>query len=213
MRIGIISCETFERNLEPLIKDDPDIVHKEYLQFGLHEYPEELKKAVIDKVNALEGKVDAVLLGYGICNSLKDITSQVKVPTIQLRGDDCIGVLITPEEYAVERKKCAGTMYHTPYFALMNREWFEKKMREQMPNYEELGVSLDWYLQKMFDGYSRVLFIDDGLGDIEKYVTLSKQFATELNLKHECRLGTPEILEQSLAMTKELAMANCGKNG
>ncbi len=212
MRIGMISCETFERNLEPLIKDDPDIVHKEYLEFGLHEYPDELKKAVIDKVNSLEGKVDAVLLGYGICNSLKDITSQVKVPTIQLRGDDCIGVLIAPEEYAAERKKCAGTMYHTPYFALMNREWFEKKMREHMPNYEELGLSLDWYMQKMFDGYTRVLFIDDGLGEIEKYVELSKQFAAELNLRHECRLGTAEILKQSLAMTKELAMANCGKD-
>jgi hypothetical protein len=212
MRIGIISCETFERNLEPLIKDDPDIVHKEYLEFGLHEYPDELKKAVIDKVNSLEGKVDAVLLGYGICNSLKDITEQVKVPTIQLRGDDCIGVLITPEEYAAERKKCAGTMYHTPYFALMNREWFEKKVREQMPNYEELGLSLDWYMQKMFDGYTRVLFIDDGLGDIDKYVELSRQFAAELNLRHECRLGTAEILKQSLAMTKELAMANCGKD-
>ena len=208
MKIGIISCETFERNLEPLIKDDPDIVHKEYLQFGLHEYPEELKKAVIEKVNALEGKVDAVLLGYGICNSLKDITKQLNVPTIQLRGDDCIGVLITPEEYALERRKCAGTMYHTPYFALMNREWFEKKMRTQMPNYEEMGITLDWFMQKMFDGYSRVLFIDDGLGDIEKYLTLSRQFADELGFRHECRLGTPEILEECLAMTKELALAS-----
>ena len=208
MKIGIISCETFERNLEPLIKDDPDIVHKEYLQFGLHEYPEELKKAVIEKVNALEGKVDAVLLGYGICNSLKDITAELKVPTIQLRGDDCIGVLLTPEEYAKERKKCAGTMYHTPYFSLMDREWFEKKMRVQMPNFEELGISLDWYLQKMFDGYSRVLFIDDGLGEIEKYLVLSRHFADELGFRHECRLGTPEILVQSLAMTKELAAAS-----
>ena len=208
MRIGIISCETFERNLEPLIKDDPDIVHKEYLQFGLHEFPEELKKAVIEKVNALEGKVDAVLLGYGICNSLKDITAQLKVPTIQLRGDDCIGVLLTPEEYAKERKKCAGTMYHTPYFSLMNREWFEKKMRVQMPNYEEMGISLDWYMQKMFDGYSRVLFIDDGLGDIEKYLVLSRQFAGDLGFRHECRLGTHEILVQSLAKAKELAAAS-----
>ena len=208
MRIGIISCETFERNLEPLIKDDPDIVHKEYLQFGFHEFPEELKKAVIEKVNALEGKVDAVLLGYGICNSLKDITAELKVPTIQLRGDDCIGVLLTPEEYAKERKKCAGTMYHTPYFSLMDREWFEKKMRVQMPNFEELGISLDWYLQKMFDGYSRVLFIDDGLGEIEKYLVLSRHFADELGFRHECRLGTPEILVQSLAMTKELAAAS-----
>jgi hypothetical protein len=212
MRIGIISCETFERNLEPLIKDDPDIVHKEYLEFGLHEYPEDLKKAVIEKVNALEGKVDAVLLGYGICNSLKDITSQLRVPTIQLRGDDCIGVLITPEEYAAERKKCAGTMYHTPYFSKMNREWFERKMREQMPNYEELGITMDWYLSKMFDGYSRVLFIDDGLDEIETYKAMSRKFAIDLNLRHECRNGTTEILRQSLAMTKELAAASSAKS-
>jgi hypothetical protein len=212
MRIGIISCETFERNLEPLIKDDPDIVHKEYLRFGLHEHPEELKKTVIEKVNALEGKVGAVLLGYGICNSLKDIVQQLNVPTIQLRGDDCIGVLITPEEYAAERKKCAGTMYHTPYFAKMNREWFENKMREEMPNYEELGVSLDWFLQMMFNGYSRVLFIDDGLGDTEQYIALSRQFAAELNLRHECRLGTQEILKQCLVKTKEMAMAGPSKD-
>jgi hypothetical protein len=205
MRIGIVSCETFERGLEPLVKDDPDIVHKEYLEFGLHEYPEELKKVVIEKVNALEGKVDAVLLGYGICNSLKDVTKDLKVPTVQLVGDDCIGVLITPEEYEKERRKCAGTMYHTPYFALMGREWFEKKMRVQMPNYEELGIDLDWYLSKMFDGYSRVLFIDDHLEDIDKYLALSRQFAIDLKLRHECRLGTMELLQQGLTSTKELA--------
>ena len=208
MRIGIISCETFKRNLEPLIKDDADIVHKEYLEFGLHEYPEELKRAVVAKVNSLEGQVDAVLLGYGICNSLKDITEKLIVPTIQLRGDDCIGVLLTPEEYDKERKKCAGTMYHTPYFALMNREWFEKKMKVQMPDYEEMGISMDWYLARMFDGYSRVLFIDDGLGEIDQYLVMSRQFAIELNLRHECRCGTQEILEEALVRVKELARAS-----
>jgi hypothetical protein len=212
MRIGIVSCETFERGLEPLVKDDPDIVHKEYLEFGLHEYPEELKKVVIEKVNALEGKVDAVLLGYGICNSLKDVTKDLKVPTIQLVGDDCIGVLITPDEYEKERKKCAGTMYHTPYFALMGREWFEKKMRVQMPNYEELGIDLDWYLSKMFDGYSRVLFIDDHLEDVDKYLALSRQFAIELKLRHECRSGTMELLQQGLTSTKELASKERERN-
>ncbi|MBI0583510.1 MAG: DUF1638 domain-containing protein [Methanomassiliicoccus sp.] len=205
MKIGIIACETFERGLEEIIRDDPDIVHKEYLEFGLHEYPENLKKTVIEKVNSLEGKVDAVLLGYGICNSLRDITAQMTVPTIQLVGDDCIGVLITPQEYDRERKICAGTMYHTPYFAKMNRDWFERKVREQMPNYEELGLDLDWYLQKMFEGYSRVLFIDDGLGEMEPFEALSRQFAAELHLRYERRCGTLELLTDGLARTKELA--------
>jgi hypothetical protein len=134
------------------------------------------------------------------------------VPTIQLVGDDCIGVLITPDEYDKERKKCAGTMYHTPYFALMGREWFEKKMRVQMPNYEELGIDLDWYLSKMFDGYSRVLFIDDHLEDVDKYLALSRQFAIELKLRHECRLGTMELLQQGLTSTKELASKERERN-
>jgi hypothetical protein len=205
MRIGIIACETFERGLERLTKDDPDVVCKEYLEFGLHEYPEDLKKTVIKKVNALEGKVDAVLLGYGICNSLKDVTKDMKVPTVQLVGDDCIGVLITPAEYDRERKICAWTLYHTPYFALMGRDWFEKDMRKKLPNYEELGITLDWFLGKMFEGYARVLFIDDGLGEKERFLEPSKKFAAELNLRHESRDGTLSLLIDGLGRTKELA--------
>ncbi|MDW5563140.1 MAG: DUF1638 domain-containing protein [Methanomassiliicoccus sp.] len=205
MRIGIIACETFERGLEELIQGDEDIVYKEYLEFGLHEYPEDLKRVVIDKVNSLEGKVDAVLLGYGICNSLKDVVAEMRVPTVQLVGDDCIGVLITPEEYARERKICAGTMYHTPYFSKMGREWFERKLSEQMPNYREVGLDLDWYLRTMFDGYQRVLFIDDGLGNMEEFETMSRRFAADLHLRYERRCGTLELLAQGLARTKELA--------
>ncbi len=205
MRIGIIACESFERGIEFLTKDDPDIAYKEYLEFGLHEYPEELKRKVVEKVNSLEGRVDAVLLGYGICNSLKGIIDQMKVPTVQLEGDDCIGVLITPAEYDRERKVCAGTVYHTPYFAKMNRDWTEKKLRSEMPNYEELGIDVDWYLARLFEGYSRVLFIDDGLREIESFQALSKQFAAELNLRYECRLGTLSCLIDGLEKTKELA--------
>ena len=207
MRIGVIACETFHRDLDYIIGEDTDIIYKEYLEFGLHEWPENLKKAVIDKVNGLEGKVDAILLGYGICNSLKDVTKLMRVPTAQLVGDDCIGVMLTQEEYDRERKKCAGTMYHTPYFAEMNKEWFEKKLRMELPNYEELGISVDWFLEKMFEGYSRVLFIDDGLGGIEGSMELSRRFAADLKLKHECRNGTLAMLRDGLARTRELARA------
>ncbi len=211
MRIGIIACETFERGLEVVTRDDPDIAYKEYLQFGLHEYPEELRRAVIDKVNSLEGRVDAVLLGYGICNSLKDVTKQMRVPTVQLVGDDCIGVLITPEEYDRERKICAGTLYHTPYFSRMGREWFERKLREQMPNYEELGLDPEWYLNMMFNGYQRVLFIDDGLGNMEEFEAASRRFADEMHLRYERRCGTLELLVDGLARTKALARARASK--
>ena len=53
IKIGIIACETFKRDLDYILGDDQDVVFKEYLEFGLHEWPEDLKKAVIDKVNSL----------------------------------------------------------------------------------------------------------------------------------------------------------------
>lgn len=212
MRIGIIACETFERGLEAITRDDPDIVHKEYLEFGLHAWPEKLKEAVIEKVNSLEGKADAVLLGYGICNSLKDITVDLRVPTVRLDADDCIGALLTSDEYAKERKKCAGTLYNTPYFTQQGLERMKMELVEKVPNYEELGIDVEWYLDKLFDGYSRVLFIDDGTGDVEKLKQMSEKIAQELKLRHECRCGTLEVLTGSLARTKELAREKSGAN-
>lgn len=168
--------------------------------------PDNLKKTVIEKVNDLEGRVDAVLLGYGVCNSLKDITKQFRVPTVQPVGDDCIAILLTPEEYDRERKKCAGTFYNTPYFSLQGREWHEEWLRREMPNYKELGLTVDWYLEMLYNGYSRILFIDDGCGgDMGEYMDLSRQFAAELKLRHECRGGTLSVLAEALARTKELA--------
>jgi len=205
MRIGIIACETFERGLDEVLKGCDDVVHKEYLEFGLHSHPEVLKSTVIEKVNALEGRVDAVLLGYGICNSLKDVTDEMRVPTVRLQADDCIGVLLTPEEYEAERRRCAGTMYHTPYFSNMGFEWFARELEEKIPDYRELGFDVEWYVATLFHGYSRVLFIDDGLGSMDEFIAKSKEFARRLNLLFELRSGTLAMLERGLRETRELA--------
>ncbi len=205
MKIGIIACESFKKELDVLTENDPDIGYKEYLEFGLHIYPDDLKRTVREKVDALEGRVDAVLLGYGICNSLRDITDDLRVPTVRLDADDCIGVLLTTEEYAKERRKCAGTLYNTPYFAQRGLDRIKLELKEKVPNYEELGFNMEWYLDKLFDGYSRVLFIDDGLCDTETLIKMSEKTAQELKLRHECRAGTLEVLTGALARTKELA--------
>ena len=210
-RIGVVACETFKQEIEYLLdgKDD-DVAFKEYLEFGLHEYPEELKRVVVEKVNSLKGRVDAVFLGYGICQSLKGITSKMEVPTVMLAEDDCVGVLITSEEYEKERKKCAGTWYATPFFCEMGESWFDKKLNkelgeEQAKALEAQGYDTMWFLHQLFDGYSRALFIDTRVGDREYFESLSKRFAAKLNLKHECREGTLDVLREGLRRTRELA--------
>jgi len=210
IRIGVVACETFRRELEMLTEGDGDIIHKEYLEFGLHEYPEELKKAVVDKANALQGKVDAVFLGYGYCQSLKGITNRITVPTVMLEADDCVGTLLTTPEYEKERKKCAGTWYATPAFCEMGSEWFQKRMEkelgtQQMKELEAQGYDTLWFLRQLFDGYSRALFIDTGVGNREYFEALSKEFAAKLNMRHESRCGTLDVLIEGLGATKALA--------
>jgi hypothetical protein len=210
-QIGVVACETFKREIEHLLEgQDDDVAFKEYLEFGLHEHPEELKRAVVEKVNSLKGKVDAVFLGYGICQSLKGITSKMEVPTVMLEEDDCVGVLITSGEYEKERKKCAGTWYATPFFCEKGESWFDKKLskelgEEQAMALEAQGYDTMWFLHQLFDGYSRALFIDTRVGDREYFETLSKKFAGKLNLKHECRDGTLDVLKEGLRRTRELA--------
>jgi hypothetical protein len=98
-----------------------------------------------------------------------------------------VGALITSEEYERERKVCAGTRFHTPAFCEMSEEWFEKDMRkkmseEQMKDFLDQGYDTMWFLRTPFNGYSRTLFIDTGIGDIKHYLELTREFAAKLEI-------------------------------
>jgi hypothetical protein len=205
MRIGVVACECFRKEIDQLTEGDPDITFKEYLEFGLHSYPQDLKKAVIGHVNDLQGKVDAVFLGYGTCNSLKDVVKELTVPTVTIDADDCVGALLTNEEYAREKKVCAGTMFAIPFISEMGVDFFQKELDSKMPNHQELGVDVQWYLDMLFNGYSRLLHVDTGVGDSEHFERRSKDFAEALKLRYEARCGTLEVLRDRLKDTKALA--------
>jgi hypothetical protein len=160
---------------------------------------------VIDYVNALEGKVDSVFLGYGYCQSLKGITEQLRVPTAMLETDDCIGVLLTPQEYERERKICTGTWFNSPFFAEMGIARQIKELHiDKMKNKRHEPM---WFIRKFFEGYSRCLYVDTGVGERERYEALSKEFAKELGLNHESRDGTLRLLVGGLDAAKKLAEA------
>ncbi|HNU35486.1 MAG TPA: DUF1638 domain-containing protein [Methanomassiliicoccales archaeon] len=210
IKIGVVACECFRKEMDLLLEGDADIVHKEYLEFGLHSYPQDLKRAVVEHVNALAGKVDAVFLGFGTCNSLKDVCKELVVPTVTIEADDCVGALLTNEEYAREKKVCAGTLFAIPFVSEMGTEYFEKELYSKMPNYQELGVDAQWFLDMLFGGYSRVLLVDTGVGDHEDLRSRSREMADRLRLRYEERQGTLQGLRDCLQRTKTLAGRSAG---
>ena len=70
---------------------------------------------------------------------------------------------------------------------------------------EEQGYDTMWFLNQLFNGYSRALFIDTKVGDREYFEALSRKFAAKLNLRHESRDGTLEVLREGLRRTRALA--------
>jgi hypothetical protein len=162
-----------------------------------------MKYTVIEKVNALEGKVDAVLLGYAICQSLKGVTKEVRVPTVMLEGDDCIATLLTPVGYAEEKRIVTGTWFNSPGWAELGKKGVIRELH--LDSLVAEGYDPMYFLHMLFTGYSRCLFIDTGVGDKEKFEGLSEEFAQELNLAHESRSCSLVLFEEALQATKRLA--------
>jgi Protein of unknown function (DUF1638). len=202
MRLGIIACDILKNEIELLTKDDPDFVYREYLEFALHEDPAHMKEVIIEKVNAQVGNVDAVFLGYAVCQSLTDIPKILKVPTIMLPFADCIDALLGTDEYNAEKKICTGTWFSTPGWAEEGMKGLIKELH--LDSVE--GVDPSYFLDIIFDSYERCLFIDTGVGNEEYFKQKSEEFADELKLKHDCRKCDLRHLETAIRKTKELAV-------
>jgi hypothetical protein len=211
LRIGIVACEILKREIELMTKGDPEIVHREYLEFALHIDSAHLKATVKEKVNLLKGKVDAVFLGYAICQSLRDVTKEVEVPTAMLESDDCIGTLITPGEYEREKRRCTGTWFSSPGWAELGVDGAVKELH--LDSMKDQGYDPMYFLKMLFEGYSRCLYIYTGVEDEEHYRTKSEGFASSLNLKHECRACDLRVLEKALLQAKDLARSSRGSEG
>ncbi len=200
MRIGVIACEIFKEELDQLIADDEDIIHIEYLELALHNEPERLRDEVIKKANSLTDKVDGILLGYCYCQSLEGVLDHIHVPAEMMHTDDCIGVFLTPERYEEERSHCPGTWFNSPGWA---KEGVDGAIKELKLDLVADKIDPKELLLMMFDGYSRCLFIDTGAGDRPHLMDLSKNFAKEMNLRHEETVGGYELLRDALSRVKE----------
>jgi len=205
MRIGIVACEVLKHEIEHFTKDDPSFVHREYLKFALHEDAQNMKRLIIEAINALVGKVDAVLLGYAICQSLQNIAAEVNVPLVMMPGADCIETLLGVEECNAEKKKCMMTWFSSPGWAEVGRKGFIEQFH--LDSVE--GIDPQYFMDLMFESYERYLFINTGVGDTEFFMKQSKEFADCVNLRLETRTCSMERIEKCVADVKELAARHC----
>jgi hypothetical protein len=203
VRIAILGCDAIKDEIEQVTQDDPDIVYSEYLEFGLHIYTEELEIKIRERLTAMEGKYDAVFLGYAHCQTLRGMPDKVKVPLIMLEFEDCIAAMLTEEEYHREKKSCGITWFYPAGWAKNGPDGLIKLFK--LDSMISEGYEPIYFLRMMFDGFTRVLFIDTGAGNISESESRSNELACMLCMKHERRKGTLKAIEDAIQRTKELA--------
>ena len=203
MRIGIVGCDAIRDELEAITAGDPDVVHREYVEFGLHLRPESLQKVILEKLNDLEGKVDLVFLGYGYCQTLKDIRTKVRVPVVMLEHEDCIAALLTTERYHSEKKNGGITWFYPAGWAKYGMPGIVNLFELDRISSEEYQP--DFFLKMMFDGFSRCLFIDTGVGDTAACRCNSEQFSQALQLRHEQSVGSLDLIREAWQNVRALA--------
>jgi uncharacterized 2Fe-2S/4Fe-4S cluster protein (DUF4445 family) len=116
-KFAVIACDVFKEELSSLSGTQPPWQRIEWLEMGLHDQPDALRKkvqAVIDAWDALDG-FDAIVLGYGLCgNGLIGIRARSKILVLP-RGHDCISILLGgPAAHDAVLKENPGTYFYSP---------------------------------------------------------------------------------------------------
>ena len=123
-RIGLIACRVFEEEIALHGGDSPHILETRYLEIGLHDHPDNLRKAVQCEIDAFDGRGDmeAVVLAYALCGrgtaGLRAGLHRLVIP----RGHDCMTVFMgSKEKFACQQAACPDSYYYTPGWMKANR--------------------------------------------------------------------------------------------
>lgn len=205
-KIAILACDALRKEIDAITTGDECVVSKEYVEFGLHLCPTDLKEVILEKLKRLEGNVDAVFLGYGVCQALKDVPLLTKTPLVMIEAEDCIAAFLTPDRYHEEKSNNGITWFYPAGWADYGMDGITQLFH--LDSVDDENYPPEYFLRLLFDGFKRCLFIDTGMDGVERCQANSMLLASRLDLKHDRVQGSLEIIRDAWERTKALARSN-----
>lgn len=164
------------------------------LELGLHNRKKLLQEGLAEAARAMGSRVDAILLGYGLCGNalekpdelLTDAGVPIFIPMDEDHPvDDCVGLVIGGRDnYYHEQCRVAGTFFMIPGWTYHWRRLFEKE-------FGNLSVEM---AKRLFINYERSLLISSPVMSEDAMLQNSKDFNTLFGFRQEIRPGTLQIL-------------------
>lgn len=94
MNLAVVACHLLWRELSLLTAQSSHLFLPVYLRQGLHNEPDRLRKELQEAIDQLDGKHDAILVGYGLCSNGICGLHAAKSDLIFMRAHDCITFLL-----------------------------------------------------------------------------------------------------------------------
>ena len=173
------------------------------LELGLHNRKNLLQQGLVDAAHKMGTRVDALLLGYGLCGNalekpdelLSDAGIPIFIPMDEDHPvDDCVGLIIGGRlNYYEEQCKVAGTFFMIPGWTHHWRLMFDNETGN-------LGVDM---ARRLFKNYERSLLISTPIMTDAEMKQNSYEFSTLFGFREEFRQGTLEILLDSWNSAKK----------
>ena len=209
-RFALITCAVLIRECYHCASLSKNIIDVRSLEQGLHDIGEAKMSARLqEEIDAVDHeKYDTILLGYGLCNNgIRGLRSSV--PLVIPRAHDCITLLIgSKEKYQEYFNQNPGTFYQSvgwierlcsplsnpdstvALMGMSTREDYVAKYGEENAKYimETVG---DWR-----KNYSKLAYIDTGVGDTETCKESAKSEARECSWEYEEVRGDMAILQR-----------------
>ena len=213
MKLKLISCEVFHREMCATIARSPNQVDVEFLPKGLHDLGSALMQAeiqaVVDRVE--EERYEAVLFGYGLCNNGLHHVRANALPLVLPRAHDCITLFFgSKERYLDYFQKNLGAYFKTTGW--IERGTVEGDLKQltiphalgMTQSYEEMvekyGEDNAAYLYESFQetapNYSRYTFIEMGVEPNDSFERQVRDEAKERDWSFEKVKGDMSLIRR-----------------
>lgn len=197
----IISCHVLWRELCHYASTSKNVFQFDYLEQGLHDAPDVLRRELQAAVDKVDYKCDAILIGYGLCSrGIEGIVAR-DIPLVVMRGHDCITFLLgSKERYREYFDAHPGTYWYSPGWIDTNtqpsKEHYESVRKQYIEKYGEDNAE---YLMEMSEtwmtNYSNAAYVDLGFSDDDEHKAYTKKCADWLKWDCDFLEGDPKLVQ------------------
>lgn len=160
----MIACGVFKPELEALRGED-STVEVRYLDQSLHRTPEMMPGLISEQISEAEPDASRIVLGYGLCsNGIVGVRAPRQGLVIP-RVHDCISLFLgSAKAYTERMEEEAGVYYLTPGWVAEGKDPIGTVEDDYTPRVgRETAI---WAMNEELKHYTRIVFINTGVGDI-----------------------------------------------